>query len=200
MLGNSILRRLFYKFTGALKKLLTLIKRCLIILIDDAPVRERFACEKNLNTLNAASFPPCSNRLGFHITLFNSSRSFEENKIMAYSPKINEEKLDKIYNAWKTLAPEKSFGGMTLAEFEVFVNDSMAERAVLSQLEDQMKQVIAARDNSDSIGLAKAQLVVAGVVADPTEGDNSALYEAMGYVRKSNRSSGLTRKKKEAAK
>lgn len=119
---------------------------------------------------------------------------------MAYSPKINEEKLDKIYNAWKTLAPEKSFGGMTLAEFEVFVNDSMAERAVLSQLEDQMKQVIAARDNSDSIGLAKAQLVVAGVVADPTEGDNSALYEAMGYVRKSNRSSGLTRKKKEAAK
>lgn len=119
---------------------------------------------------------------------------------MAYSPKLNEEKLDKIYNAWKTLAPGKSFGGMTLAEFEVFVNDSMAERAALTQLEDQMKQVIAARDNCDNTGLAKALLVVAGVVADPSEGDNSALYEAMGYVRKANRASGLTRKLREPMK
>lgn len=119
---------------------------------------------------------------------------------MGYNPKANEQKLDKIYSAWKTLAPTKSFGGMTLAEFEVFVNASMADRAVLSQLEDQIKQAIAARDNSDNIGLAKALLVVAGVIADPTEGDDSALYEAMGYVRKSNRSSGLTRKKKDLAK
>lgn len=119
---------------------------------------------------------------------------------MGNSPRNNEEKLDKVYNAWKTLAPTKSFGGMTLAEFEVFVNDSMTERATLSQLEDQMKQAIAARDNSDNIGLSKALLVVAGVIADPTEGDDSALYEAMGYVRKSMRSSGLTRKKKDLAK
>jgi hypothetical protein len=34
------------------------------------------------------------------------------------------------------------------------------------------------------------------VRADPTEGLNSALYEAMGYTRKSDRKSGLTTKKK----
>lgn len=119
---------------------------------------------------------------------------------MAYSPKINEERLDRIYNAWKTLASEKSFGGMTLAEFEVFFNDSMAARGVISELLDQLKLAFATRDNNDEAAWAKAQLAVAGVVADPTEGDDSALYEAMGYVRKSNRSSGLTRKKKEAVK
>ena len=43
--------------------------------------------------------------------------------------------------------------------------------------------------------MTRVQLVVAGVIADPTEGANSALYEAMGYVRKSERKSGLTRKK-----
>ena len=64
---------------------------------------------------------------------------------------------------------------MTLAEFETFVNDSMSERATLIQLEEQMKQAIAARDASDNAGLAKALMVVAGVIADPTEGDDSAL-------------------------
>ena len=41
---------------------------------------------------------------------------------------------------------------------------------------------------------SQAQLVVAGVLADPTEGPDSSLYEAMGYTRKSERRSGLTRK------
>jgi hypothetical protein len=43
------------------------------------------------------------------------------------------------------------------------------------------------------------QLVVNGVVGDPTFGPDSALYEAMGYVRKSERKSGLTRKGKKTA-
>jgi hypothetical protein len=38
------------------------------------------------------------------------------------------------------------------------------------------------------------------VLAAPSEGDDSALYEAMGYVRKSARKSGLTRKKNEPVK
>jgi len=40
--------------------------------------------------------------------------------------------------------------------------------------------------------------VVNGVLADPTEGPDSSLYEAMGYTRKSERKSGLTRGKKSA--
>ena len=41
---------------------------------------------------------------------------------------------------------------------------------------------------------------IAKLKADPTEGDDSALYKAMGYVRKSDRKSGLTRKKNEPQK
>ena len=37
-----------------------------------------------------------------------------------------------------------------------------------------------------------------GVVGDPAFGDNSDLYDAMGYVRKSDRASGLTKKSKAA--
>ena len=39
-------------------------------------------------------------------------------------------------------------------------------------------------------------LMVNGVKGDPDFGEDSDLYEAMGYVRKSERKSGLTRKKK----
>jgi transcriptional regulator with XRE-family HTH domain len=38
------------------------------------------------------------------------------------------------------------------------------------------------------------QKVIKGVVGDPNYGDDSNLYEAMGYVRKSERASGLTKK------
>lgn len=56
--------------------------------------------------------------------------------------------------------------------------------------------MIAARDAADAAFSSKAQLVVAGVLADPTEGPDSALYEALGYTRKSERRSGVTRRKR----
>jgi hypothetical protein len=37
-------------------------------------------------------------------------------------------------------------------------------------------------------------LVAAGVLAEPTEGDDSALYAAFGYTRKSDSKSGLHRR------
>ena len=42
------------------------------------------------------------------------------------------------------------------------------------------------------------QKVVNGVKGDPNFGDDSDLYDSMGYVRKSDRQSGLTRKKNAA--
>lgn len=113
---------------------------------------------------------------------------------MSYNPKINEEKMLKVLNAWKTLAPSKEFAGMKLADFEAQVNKSLEPRARLAELADQTMQQMAARDTEDAATMDKILSVVAGIVADPTEGANSALYEACGYIRKDNRKSGLTRK------
>ena len=59
----------------------------------------------------------------------------------------------------------------------------------------QTTEAITTRENNDEAWLAKTELVINGVRADPTEGPNSALYEAMGHTRKSERKSGLSRKK-----
>ena len=108
------------------------------------------------------------------------------------------EKMERYLNAWKTIAPEKSFGGMTLSDFEAFVIASSNARNNVAEKENQLTQAIQTRDNTDENGLAKCQLFKNGVIGDPTEGENSALYQAMGFVRKDDKQSGLTRKKKTA--
>ena len=111
-------------------------------------------------------------------------------------PKDIEERLERFLNAWRTLRPEKSFGGMTLAQFEAGCAPSKQARAELEELEDKKTQALAKRDAADDNTAAKMQLVVAGVLADPTEGPDSALYTALGYTAKSARKTGLTRKSK----
>ena len=110
------------------------------------------------------------------------------------SPKYTEEKIERMLNSWQTLAPDKSFGGMTRAQFQTAAAPSLAARQRIDELEDQLRQAIADRDEADETFNDKAQQVVAGVLADPTEGPDSVLYESFGYTRKSERRSGLTRK------
>ena len=61
-------------------------------------------------------------------------------------------------------------------------------------------QAEAARDTADTATMKMCEMIKNGVVADPAFGDDSALYEALGFIRKSNRRSGLTRKKNDPAK
>lgn len=113
---------------------------------------------------------------------------------MGDSPKDNQSKIDTVHNAWKTLAPDKSFGGMTLAQFEAAIAPSFSTRQQLEDLDDQRTQLLAARANADEASLDKVSLVVNAVRGDPNFGDDSGLIEAMGYTRSSERKSGLTRK------
>ena len=115
---------------------------------------------------------------------------------MIANPKRNMEKLERIHNAWKTLKPEKTFGGMSLSEFESFVGACRTTRDAVRESETRLGDALTERDAKDDLALAKAQLVKNGVLADPLEGVNSPLYEALGYVRQADKKSGLTRRKK----
>jgi hypothetical protein len=113
------------------------------------------------------------------------------------SPKDIEDKIERMLNAWRTLAPTKKFGGMTLDDFETACAPSRTARARLADIQDQEKQAIADREHADENTLTTIQYFVNGVLADPTEGPDSALYGAFGYTPKSARKTGLTRKRKE---
>ena len=114
---------------------------------------------------------------------------------MPNSPKTTMEKIERMINAWRTLAPDKTFAGMTLAQFEAAVAPSRDARRRIDDLNDQLIEAMADRDTADDTSTARIQQVVAGVLADPTEGPDSPLYEAFGYTRKSERKPGGPRRR-----
>ena len=130
------------------------------------------------------------------LLVYNTPILFHLEASMRKAPKDVKAKIDQTVKAWETLAPTARFGGMALGEFEAAVLPSQTTRDTLTTLEQQMTAALDARDAADEVSLTKVQLVVNGVVGDVAFGEDSALYEAMGYVRKSERKSGLTRKGK----
>ncbi|MBA3805852.1 MAG: hypothetical protein H0X14_09115 [Acidobacteria bacterium] len=68
---------------------------------------------------------------------------------MPTGPKDNEQKMQRMLNAWETLAPDKSFGGMTLAQFQAAAAPAQAARQRIDDLEDQLKQALTDREDAD---------------------------------------------------
>jgi hypothetical protein len=110
------------------------------------------------------------------------------------NPNRTVRKVDEVVMAWEQLAPSATFAGMTLAEFRTAVDPSKAERIRTAELEAELSGAAGRRALADLNTNEKLKLVVAAVKGDPTHGENSALYRAMGYIPLGERASGLTRK------
>jgi hypothetical protein len=104
------------------------------------------------------------------------------------------DKVSQVISAWATLAPTKTFGGYTLEQFKAKSQPSFALRDELSALDNHSLDRLARRDDADVETNDAALLVVNGIKGDPEHGEDGPLYAAMGYVRKSDRRSGLARK------
>jgi hypothetical protein len=118
---------------------------------------------------------------------------------MSKSTKRNANRITNVIDAWTRLRPTKSFAGLTLAEFKAAVQPSLDTRAAHVDAVQQTADAAAQRDNADAASLPVVDRVVAGVVADQDEGYNGELFQAMGYVRKRDRASGLTRASRTSA-
>jgi hypothetical protein len=116
---------------------------------------------------------------------------------MPSKPEENLKKCETTLNAVLEIAPAVSFGGLKAADFEAKVQPMRDTRAVIADLEAQLSVARDNRDAADEIGLSAEQLVVNGIIGDVNYGPDSPLYGATGRKRKSERRSGLTRKKKQ---
>jgi hypothetical protein len=115
---------------------------------------------------------------------------------MPDSPKSIAERLARITAAWEAHAPNATFAKMTLPEWKTAIKPSADARTTVADLEKKLAAAINVRVDTDKVIMEKADKVVKAMVGDPEYGDDSSLYEAMGYIRDSERKSGLTRKKK----
>jgi len=113
---------------------------------------------------------------------------------MPLSPKEMNDRIAQVVSSWETLRPNKSFAGMSLEQFRATVAPSLSARQAITRLESEVISAQNQRDDADKKSMVAILLVVNAIKGDPQEGEDGELYEAMGYVRKSERKSGLSRK------
>jgi hypothetical protein len=104
------------------------------------------------------------------------------------------DRIETFRAAWREMAPGASFAGMTLAQFEVAIAAPLGLRDEITDLELKLVGKKAERSISDGAAVELLSLVVNSVRGTPGFGRDCPLYRAFGYVRKSERKSGLTRK------
>lgn len=105
------------------------------------------------------------------------------------------ERANRINQAWEEGAPGVDFNGIKQVNYNTKIENAAATEEEIADLYRQIEIKEAQRDDQyadiddDSVAVAN------GVRGDKDFGDDSPLYGAMGFVRKSERRSGLTRKK-----
>ena len=83
---------------------------------------------------------------------------------------------------------------MTLDEFKTAVKPSLDARSAIDLAETNLSVAITQRDNADVASLPLTLRVVDTIIADKDEGPNGEVYKELGYVRRNDRASGLTRR------
>lgn len=105
-------------------------------------------------------------------------------------------KLEETERGWETNAPDAKFFNYTLTQYKASVDLSRQAQARVLELETLLE---AARNTSKNVNSVNEELeknIAKSIAGDPNYGDDSTLYESTGRIRKSERKTGLTRKKK----
>lgn len=105
------------------------------------------------------------------------------------------EKCHVMNDAWFEGAKAVEFNGITQAAFRADIEAAAAADNEIGDLEAELKMK---RESRDDLYLAlneKRSKVGQSVAGSAAYGNDSPLYGAMGFVRKRDRASGLTRKK-----
>jgi len=107
-------------------------------------------------------------------------------------------KIDNVKQAWSKLRSDKSFSSLTLEQFDAQIKASYDVRAEIADAELRLQSANARRIIADAASLEIVRRIVNAVKSDPQEGEDGEPYAAMGFVRRSDRSSGLTRRRKKS--
>jgi hypothetical protein len=105
-------------------------------------------------------------------------------------------RVTEVAGGWLKIRPKKKLYGMTLEEYRQVVKPYTEALAEVAAMEDGLVHAKAKRDLAAGPAMKITKCIVNAVKGDPEEGEDGALYAAMGYVPSSQRSTGLTRRKK----
>ena len=110
--------------------------------------------------------------------------------------KTVEDRTLEVMGAWERMRARKRFYGLTLDEYKVRAKPFLDACAEIKALEEQLTHAVSRRDAAARALTDVTQGVVNSVKGDPAEGENGELYAAMGFIPKSQRATGLVRRRK----
>lgn len=91
--------------------------------------------------------------------------------------------INTVLHAWSSLKATKSFFGMTFDQYSARMQPCFEVRAEIAETRKRLRGLIAKRKDVDAEAFQVTKNVVHSVRADPTEGESSPFYAALGYVR-----------------
>ncbi|HEV7473431.1 MAG TPA: hypothetical protein VGN90_05225 [Pyrinomonadaceae bacterium] len=110
------------------------------------------------------------------------------------------ERITKMSNAWEQGASTVTFMGIARDTFQANIQAAAAADQEVADIEAQLKMKRTARDEKYKQVNDESIKVRDGVEGHADFGSNHPIYAAMGFVRPSDRKSGLTKKKTGPAK
>lgn len=118
-----------------------------------------------------------------------STRTFSKN------PGRTFRRISSVASAWKNLASDETFAGMTVEDFHRAIGPSFAAREKIAALETEMVAAIQGRTLADAKSHALTSSVLYSILASQDPKISEGLYRAMGFIPDSEKASGLTRRK-----
>ena len=118
------------------------------------------------------------------------------NKMARYSLNNVSTRRIQFINAWREHAPEATFDGSTLTQFEAETLEQLSLSLLMETAKAQIAGLMMDRDQAHAAMNRKMVMVAKAVRGHLEYGEDSKVYRAMGYVPMSERKSGLTRKLK----
>jgi len=89
--------------------------------------------------------------------------------------------MQKQAEAWKNLAANEKFAGLTLAEFEALVGDVQSRRLALVSLVTEQRAAIKKRREAEATARTMSKRLYSAIKSHPDHGEDSALLRACGF-------------------
>jgi hypothetical protein len=114
---------------------------------------------------------------------------------MRKSPGEIDRHIAQVCHAWESMCRDQPFAELTRDQFMQEVQSCKDANAKFAAIDTEWTATRKERNEAYEAVRRVIQRVVSAVKAHPKYGEDSSLYAAMGYVPKSERGSGLTRKR-----
>jgi hypothetical protein len=112
-----------------------------------------------------------------------------------FTPKTSRERGEKFETSWQENAPDKKWSEGTLAEFKAKRQTIAEVESEITNGEARLKAFMIQRDNLNADLMKECDYIAADVEGDRNFGPDSALYGGFGYIRKSDKKKGGSKKK-----